>query len=217
VITNLCFHGVGVCTREREAGEAHYWVRESHFFRMLDEIVSHENVRLSFDDGNVSDAAIALPALEDRGLSGTFFALAGRLDDAASLSPADLRLLTAAGMRVGTHGWSHISWCAMSDDVAARELVEARAVLAEASRSEVDEAAVPLGRYDRGVIRRLKLCEYTTVYTSDRFRARPGAWLQSRYSVTADDTRESIRARILRRPGMREARGVLASMVKRTR
>jgi peptidoglycan/xylan/chitin deacetylase (PgdA/CDA1 family) len=217
VIKNICFHGIGVCTREREEGESRYWVRETHFLRMLDEIATHANVRLSFDDGNISDAAVALPAMEDRGLTGTFFALAGRLDDPASLSPGDLRILRTAGMQVGNHGWSHISWRGMSDEVAARELVEARAALGEASRGPVDEAALPLGKYDRRVINQLKLSGYAGVYSSDRFPARPNSWFQARYSVTAEDTRESIRALILRRPGLSDAQSVLKSAIKRWR
>lgn len=217
MIKNICFHGIGVCTREREEGESRYWVRETHFLRMLDEIATHANVRLSFDDGNISDAAVALPAMEDRGLTGTFFALAGRLDDPASLSPGDLRILRTAGMQVGNHGWSHISWRGMSDEVAARELVEARAALGEASRGPVDEAALPLGQYDRRVINQLKLSGYAGVYSSDRFPARPNSWFQARYSVTAEDTRESIRALILRRPGLSDAQSVLKSAIKRWR
>ena len=217
MIKNICFHGIGVCTREREEGESRYWVRETHFLRMLDEIATHTNVRLSFDDGNISDAAVALPAMEDRGLTGTFFALAGRLDDPASLSPGDLRIMRTAGMQVGNHGWSHISWRGMSDEVAARELVEARAALGEASRGPVDEAALPLGQYDRRVINQLKLSGYAGVYSSDRFPARPNSWFQARYSVTAEDTRESIRALILRRPGLSDAQSVLKSAIKRWR
>jgi len=217
VITNICFHGIGVCTREREEGEARYWVRETHFLRMLDEIATHPDVRLSFDDGNVSDAAIALPAMEDRGLTGTFFALAGRLDDPASLTARDLGLLRDAGMAIGNHGWSHIPWRGMSDKVATRELVEARVVLSAASGGPVDEAALPLGRYDRGLLRRLRASSYAAVYTSDRFPARAESWFQARYSVTAEDTRESIRDLILRRPGLDAARNVLKRADKRVR
>ena len=214
---NICFHGVGVCAREREEGEARYWVREAHFFRMLDEIAEHDDVRISFDDGNVSDAAIALPAMQDRGLTGSFFALAGRLEDPASLTPADLQVLRDAGMTIGTHGWSHVPWRGLSETDARRELYEARSALAEASAGPVDEAALPLGRYDRQLVQRLKDADYTTVYSSDRFPARSDAWFQARYSVTADDTRESIREIIDHRPLMQDARNALKSAVKRAR
>ena len=217
MITNVCFHGIGRCEREREAGEAHYWVTVDAFARILDEVHGRPGVVLSFDDGNRSDADVALPALTDRGLTGTFFALAGRLDDPASLSPRDLVELRTAGMEIGSHGWAHIPWRGLSDQDVQRELGDARVALAEASGAEIHDAAMPLGRYDRRLLTQLKARDYRTVFTSDRFRARTGAWLQARYSVTAEDTPDSVR-RILDGAGrMREARNALASAVKRVR
>ncbi|WP_375386195.1 polysaccharide deacetylase family protein [uncultured Microbacterium sp.] len=217
MIRHICFHGVGTCVREREEGEARYWVRESHFLRILDEIAGRDDVRVSFDDGNVSDVAVALPAMQERGIGGTFFALAGRLQDSASLSPSDLRLLRSAGMDIGSHGWEHIPWRGMNNDEARRELIDARAVLSEASGARVLKAALPLGRYDRLLVQRLKGAGYSTVYSSDRFPARADAWFQARYSVTADDSRESIRALLTRKPGMQDARNAIKSAIKRVR
>lgn len=217
MITHICFHGIGTCTKEREPGEARYWMAEETFFRVLDAVVDEPNVRLSFDDGNRSDVDVALPALEDRGMDATFFALAGRLDDAASLSATDLKDLRARGMRIGNHGWSHAPWRRLSDDDAQRELVDARRALEEAAEVRITEAAFPLGRYDRRLLAQLRPLNYTTVYSSDRFPARRSAWLQARYSVTSEDTAESVRAIVLRPPGLHEARNLLASGVKRVR
>lgn len=214
---NLCFHGIGVQPREREPGESRYWVTESQFLRLLDEIQAEPHVRLSFDDGNRSDFEIALPALTERGLTASFFVIAGRLDDPASLSGADLRQLRAAGMEIGSHSWSHISLRHLSPSDAQHELVDARATLAEASDGAIDDIALPLGQYDRGLLNRLRGLGYRTVFTSDRFPARRTAWLQARYSVTARDDAASIRAILAHRPGLKDARNVLASLVKRTR
>jgi peptidoglycan/xylan/chitin deacetylase (PgdA/CDA1 family) len=217
VTANICFHGIGMCTREREPGEAQFWVRETHFLRMLDEIAEHPGVRVSFDDGNVSDAAIALPALQDRGLTASFFALAGRLDDPASLTPTDLQLLRGAGMTIGTHGWSHISWRGLSDTAARQELFEARIVLSEASAGRVDEAALPLGGYDRGLVKRLKGAEYATVYSSDRYAGGARSWLRGRYEVTAEDSRESLRAMLTRRRTLTDVGSAVATGLRRVR
>jgi peptidoglycan/xylan/chitin deacetylase (PgdA/CDA1 family) len=217
MIINLCFHGIGTIVSEREAGESKYWVTEKNFQRILDEVFESPRVRLSFDDGNRSDVDIALPALRQRALSASFFPLAGRLTDPASLAAADLRALRHAGMVIGSHGWTHTPLRGLGEPDARRELVDARAVLAEASNGEISDAALPLGRYDRRLLRRLKLHGYRTVYTSDRMPARPTAWLQSRYSVTAEDTVESIRSVIRRRPGLREMRNLAASGIKRVR
>lgn len=214
---NLCFHGIGSIGREREAGESQYWVSEDRFFHILDVVAEHPSVRLSFDDGNRSDIEIALPALRERVLYASFFALAGRLDDSASLSPQDLRELRSAGMAIGNHGWTHTPWRGLTAADAQRELVDAREALAEASSGPIDDAALPLGRYDRSLLQRLTRIGYGKVYTSDRFPARSSTWLQSRYSVTAADTAESVRRLLTRPPGAAELRVLASSAFKRVR
>lgn len=214
---NLCFHGVGVCRSEREPGESRYWITEDVFQRVLDGVAGREDVGLSFDDGNRSDVEIALPALRARGLSATFFALAGRLDDPASVDAGDLRSLHEAGMAIGSHGWAHIPWRGLDASQARREFIDARTALQEAAGTRVTEAAMPLGRYDRRALRALKRAGYDTVYSSDRFPARPGSWLQARYSVTSEDTVESILAVVRHRPGVADAKSLAKSLVKRIR
>ena len=214
---HLCFHGVGTCVNEREPGESRYWIRESVFLGLLEALADHPEVRLSFDDGNRSDIGIALPALRARDRRATFFPLAGRLDDPASLSAVDLRALRANGMSIGSHGWSHVPWRGLSTADAQRELVDARRVLEEASGGAVTEAALPLGRYDRESLRRLRQSGYRAVYTSDRYPTRSGSWLRARYSVTADDTVGSVMAIACRGHGIRDARNLAKSLVKRVR
>ncbi|WP_405218126.1 polysaccharide deacetylase family protein [Agrococcus sp. Ld7] len=214
---NLCFHGIGTDPTERERGESRYWVTETLFLRVLDRVGPMPWVSLSFDDGNLSDADIALPALRERGLTATFFVLAGRLHDPASLSSLHLRTLAAAGMRIGTHGWDHRSWRNLTDAAARRELIDARATLSEASGTDITEAALPMGQYDRATLARLRAASYSAVYTSDRYPARDQSWLRPRYSVAADDTVESVLRIAQGRPGFRAARNALASSVKRRR
>ncbi len=217
MIINMCFHGIGRCVAEREPGESRYWVDEELFLRVLDEVVDRSDVRLSFDDGNSSDFELALPALRERGLTATFFALAGRLDDPVSLGRSELRELRSAGMEVGSHGWAHVPWRGLNEADARRELIEARGALAEASAGAIDEAAMPLGRYDRQLLARLRAAEYRAVFTSDRLPARPDAWLQPRYSVTATDTVDSVRAFLSQRASLRNVRNIAAGFVKRIR
>lgn len=217
MIRNLCFHGVGKLKKEREPGEARYWVSEGLFHAVLDEVASYPHVRLSFDDGNKSDILVALPALRERGLGAAFFPLAGRLQDPDSLDDFDLKELRSAGMEIGSHGWAHVPWRRLSNEQARREFVEAREVLTRASAGPIQKVALPLGRYDRAVLRRLKEVGYVTVYTSDRMPAQAHSWLQARYSITADDTIDSVRAMLTRRPGRGEARNLAASLVKRLR
>ena len=51
-VTNVCFHGVGTLDREREPGEASYWVGRDVFLQILDALVGRPDVRISFDDGS---------------------------------------------------------------------------------------------------------------------------------------------------------------------
>lgn len=217
-LVNVCFHGIGTPAREREPGEAAYWIPPDAFLRILDELAGRPDVRISFDDSNVSDVEVGLPALRERGLSATFFALAGRLGAPGSLGAADLRELVAAGMTIGSHGTDHVPWRGLTPAGVRRELLEAPAVLGEAAGVPVRDAALPLGRYDRTTLGHLRRLGYRSVHTSDRRRAREGAWLQPRYSVRAGDDAGSVRARVLAPPGPQvRLRGAAAGLVKRWR
>jgi peptidoglycan/xylan/chitin deacetylase (PgdA/CDA1 family) len=214
---NVCFHGIGFPGRTIDDDEARYWVSRDAYLRILDELATWPATTISFDDGNASDVEIGLPALAERGLSATFFVLAGRLDTSGSLSTDEVAALWQAGMRVGSHGMNHVSWRAMPPAVRQRELVEARATIA-AIVGEVTEAALPRGQYDRTTLAWLRRLDYRAVHTSDRRPAVTGAWLQPRFSVTADDTPETlVRAALAPRPAPERAMLELKGLVKRWR
>jgi peptidoglycan/xylan/chitin deacetylase (PgdA/CDA1 family) len=217
-VVHLCFHGIGRPQRELEAGEEKYWVDEDTYLAVLDDIAERPYVRISFDDGNASDLDIGLPGLRERGLTATFFVLAGRLDSPGSLGADGVRELQNHGMAVGTHGMDHRPWPGMDDATAQAELVDARARLEEVTGRPVDLAALPLGRYDRRVLSRLRRLGYRHVHTSDRRRARAGAWLQPRFSVRAGDTVSSLGTEIFAPVGrLARARAEAAGLVKRWR
>ncbi len=215
---NICFHGIGTPERALEPGEDAYWISPYLYEQVLDEVAGRADVRLSFDDGNRSDVDIALQGLLDRGLTATFFPLAGRLETGGSLDPADLRALRAAGMNVGSHGMDHRPWRGLTPSERRRELVEAREQLSEAAGAPIEEVALPLGRYDRDVLGALRATGYRRVHSSDRRPARPAAWLQPRYSVRRGDTLESVRRDILTPPApLRRLRSEAVGVVKRLR
>jgi peptidoglycan/xylan/chitin deacetylase (PgdA/CDA1 family) len=181
---NLCFHGIGEPQRVLEPGEGDYWVSVSQFEELLNEIGDRPDVRLSFDDGNVSDVELALPRLRERGLTATFFLLAGRVGTKGSIGPNDVRILRREGMQIGSHGFAHRSWRHMDPAAEHQELVVAAEQLAElADGQPIREAACPLGDYDRGCLNALRARGYRHVYTSDRLPAVPDRWLQPRYSL----------------------------------
>lgn len=188
MIINICFHGIGVPKRTLEQDEAGYWIESGLFEEVLDHFGSRQDVRLSFDDGNRSDLDHGLEGLLRRGLTGSFFPLAGRLDQEGSLRRDDLRAIAKAGMVIGSHGMDHLPWRGMNDHDLDRELITARDTLSEVAGRPITQAALPLGRYDRRVLRRLRALTYRRVFSSDRAPATDGAWLQPRYSVRDTDT-----------------------------
>jgi peptidoglycan/xylan/chitin deacetylase (PgdA/CDA1 family) len=217
-VRRVCFHGLGTPPRALEPGEDRYWVAVNVFRAMLDVIAAIPEVSISFDDGNASDAEIALGALRERGLSASFFVLAGRLGSSGSLDADGLRELVRSGMTVGNHGMDHRSWRRLSARDRDRELVDARAAIAATIGREVDEAAVPFGAYDRRLLSELRRLGYATVYTSDGVVARSGEWLQPRLSVVATDTAETLRGALLARPSRLErAQASVKRCLKRMR
>ncbi|WP_125038225.1 polysaccharide deacetylase family protein [Nocardioides sp. LS1] len=218
----LCFHGIGEPRRTLEPGEARYWIGVETFRAVLDRVAAMprtpQPVRITFDDGNVSDVETALPELTARGLKATFFVLAGRLDEPGSLSRDHVRTLVTEGMGVGSHGMDHRPWVGMDDVTRRRELVEARDHLREVTGTPIDEAALPLGRYDRRLLRQLRSLGYRHVHTSDRAWARPDAWLQPRFSLRDTDTIENVHTEMLTRPSFaRRAERTAVGWVKRLR
>ena len=194
---NICFHGIGSPQRSLERDEDRYWISKDLYSRILMEVAERRDVAISFDDGNISDIEVGLEGLLQHKLTATFFVLAGRLGHGGSLAPRDLEDLLRQGMRIGTHGMDHVFWRSLTPAQQHSELIEARQEISDAARAPVIEAALPHGMYDRGTLSDLRRLGYQRVFSSDRRRAKDGAWLQPRFSVLADDTIESIRSRIL--------------------
>ncbi len=217
-VVGICFHGVGVPGPGLEPEAEEYFVSRDLFLAVLDELTKHTAVDLTFDDGYASDVDIALPALQERGLSASYFPLAGRLGSPGRLDAAGVRALALAGMTVGSHGMRHRSWRGLDAQSAEEELTIARSVIAEAAAEPVTSAACPFGAYDRRVLAALRRHGYTRIFTSDRRRARRGDWLQPRYSIRRDDTVRTVREDILApRPAHERLRGGVVGWVKACR
>jgi peptidoglycan/xylan/chitin deacetylase (PgdA/CDA1 family) len=199
-VHGVCFHGVGVPKRALDPGEEHYWISVDAFHGVLDAITERSDVRISFDDGNASDLEVGLEALLERDLVASFFVLAGRIGSSGSLDADGLRELHRRGMTVGTHGMDHRPWRGLASPDRDRELIEARERIAEVIGCPVDEAAVPMGLYDRRALADLRRLGYAAVHTSERMPGKKGAWLQPRFSIVAGDTAESVERTALSAP-----------------
>jgi peptidoglycan/xylan/chitin deacetylase (PgdA/CDA1 family) len=184
---NLTFHGIGRTERALEPGEELFWLDEHEFECALDSVAGRSDVHLTFDDGNASDVAHALPQLHRRGLTATFFVVAGRLGTPGFLDETGVRALAEAGMGIGCHGMRHRPWRRLDRPALWEEVVEARRVLEQAANRPVTEAACPFGSYDRRVLSFLRTHGYRRAFTSDSGTVRSGAWIQARNSVRAGE------------------------------
>lgn len=200
-VVNLTFHGVGSQVRTPEAGEDELWLTYREFDELLDAVAGRSDVRLTFDDGNISDIEVVLPRLRTRGLSATFFVVAGRLGERGYVGADDVADLASAGMGIGVHGMWHRSWRGLDDDELHLELVAARGYLEDIVGVPITMAACPFGSYDRRVLRELRKLGYTRVFTSDGGMSAPDAWLQPRNTVRRGEGRLALERALGPRPG----------------
>lgn len=217
-LVNLTFHGIGTPRRALAGGERATWIDIRGFLHLMDRVAGRPDVRVTFDDGNASDVDVALPALLDRGLVGEFFVCAGLLGGPGRISASGLRELVAAGMPVGSHGWGHRDWRRVRDRTAVQEFLDAPKAIEDVTGMPVRHAAVPFGSYDRTVLAAMRRAGMTCVYTSDRGRVRPNAWLQPRNSVPHDAGDEWAHRVLDRAPSPRHwPRRTAVRLVKRYR
>lgn len=94
-------------------------------------------VGLTFDDGLREHAALVLPILQERGVSATFYVLAGAFGARSTLgrkvhhlTKEEVQSLAGAGMEVGSHSSSHPVLSRLGPDQLEREVAGSREDLA---------------------------------------------------------------------------------------
>lgn len=107
-------------------------------------------VVLTFDDGHVSNARLALPELRRRGMRATFFITTQHVGRRAEYCSAEqLRELAAAGMSVGAHGHTHRFLNDLGDAELAGEVRASQEILRDSLGAAAREMSFPGGRFDR--------------------------------------------------------------------
>ncbi|WP_377194781.1 polysaccharide deacetylase family protein [Ruegeria meonggei] len=196
-LIGLNFHGIGSPARELEEDEAPYWLSETQFTEILDRVAASPDPSafvLTFDDGNLSDYEIVLPALIQRGLTARFFVLTGRLDEPGSLARDHVTALLASGMGVGSHGIDHVAWSDLDAAALEREIVQSRDALQTLCGHPVTDAGIPFGKYNARVLRALRRNGYRTAFSSDAGYMTDTAFLRPRTSLRGDMTQAEIGA-----------------------
>ena len=184
----LTFHGLGTPTRTLPAGEDNYWLDAGFYGEILDRVVGRPDVAITFDDSNLSDYEIAVPALVARRLKATFFVVSERIDQPGFLTRGQIDDMVRAGMGIGSHGTQHRPWATLAAKDLHEELNASRATLEDLLGSPVREAACPYGSYNRRVLNALRAAGYQRVYTSDKGQARTDEWLSARNTIMRTHT-----------------------------
>jgi peptidoglycan/xylan/chitin deacetylase (PgdA/CDA1 family) len=188
----LNFHGIGPISRSVCDGEQDCWLDFKQFEAILDLVYNKPNVLLTFDDGNISDVELALPALLQRGLTASFFLCSGRLNQPTFLSSEHVKYLVDQGMHIGSHGISHRSWRGLSRYELQTELSKSRQELEDICGMPVNKVACPFGGYNRTVLRAIKTAGYFQVYTSDDGWTESSSWFQARNTILRSYTIEDV-------------------------
>lgn len=123
-------------------------------------------VMISFDDGDLSDVAHALPCLVRQRLRAVFFVTSQNLGGNGWISAQQLRQLAEAGMHVGSHGASHRFLSSLTDAQLREELLASRDALEQAGGRRVDWLALPGGRGSAEVSRTAHALGYQRVFGS---------------------------------------------------
>ena len=159
----LMYHGIHSDAHSRGRYDPVYSVTPDEFVTQLDWLVdnSYRSVRLhhltqgadnakdiviSFDDGDVSNAEVALPLLRERGMVAEFFVTSDFVGQAGMLTTTDLHALVGAGMGVQAHGRTHRYLDDLSSAELDAELSESKRSLEAATGKIVNAIALPGGR-----------------------------------------------------------------------
>ena len=134
----LTLHGLGEPHAGVDEEERQYWWSSSAFARLLDSIGDRSpsinpKISITFDDGNASDALLALPELARRDLKASFFICAGRIGTKHYLDKSMIADLVQSGMYIGSHGMHHRDWRTLSASELGEEISAARRKLEDVS------------------------------------------------------------------------------------
>ncbi|HLI33949.1 MAG TPA: polysaccharide deacetylase family protein [Terriglobia bacterium] len=145
---------------------------------------------ITFDDGHLSAYQHALPLLEEHGLKGVFFILAGWTQNRRDyMTWSQVREIVALGHRVQSHGWSHRFLTHCSPSELENELLRSKQALEEHLGISVDSLSAPGGRWDARVLRVCAKAGYRFLYISNpwlRSRKQDGIELRGRLTIQRD-------------------------------
>lgn len=188
----LMYHGISTkprynCVTQDNFKEQLTWLKENYVFVPLSELVnnlhftSQNNLKLisiTFDDGFVNFAELALPILKEFQCHATVFIPSGKAGQYNDWDEQDsrfckmhimtfdqIRRLPADLVEIGSHGISHTPLNRLTHQEIAKEIIESRHEIEQQIGRPVRFFAFPFGIYPFG--RMLHFYEYVKRFLSD--------------------------------------------------
>jgi peptidoglycan/xylan/chitin deacetylase (PgdA/CDA1 family) len=177
------YHDVSATPVRMTGGSAYFSVSEASFIRQLAtlhdaglrgcsiaELLSDDAPRavaISFDDGDLGQAARGFPALAARGMTATFFVTTSWIGTPGYASWDQLKEMRSAGMSIESHTHTHPFLSELSADALRDELRRSRDLLNEHLDQKTSMLALPGGDAPRAELRGMLAEEgYAVVATS---------------------------------------------------
>lgn len=158
---------------------------------------------LTFDDGNSSDAEIALPLLSAMNCSATFFLIADKIDTPGYISCAQARELLANDMVLGSHSVTHQDMRMLTVSQQREELMASKMRIEDIVGSPVRYFSFPYGKFNPALLQMALDCGYENVFTSQHGIARLPCAVLPRNSINGamswDAVLKTLEARALTR------------------
>jgi peptidoglycan/xylan/chitin deacetylase (PgdA/CDA1 family) len=221
--TVLMYHRLGEGTLPgREDGEEIYAISPESFAEHLDaleasrasvvplsEIVESTSalgdrpVALTFDDGNATDADVALPALTRRSLTAAFFISPALIGARGYMAWPDVAELSRAGMLVGAHGLDHTLLDTLHGEALHAHLLEARRLMEDRLGRRPTVLSLPGGAGGRAAFAAALECGFSAVCDSRPRRVVAGCTDRPipRFALRRGSRAETAQALAEQRPG----------------
>ncbi len=126
-----------------------------------------KSVSITFDDGQISDYDIVLPALIERKMKATFYIITDFVGKPGYLSWKYIREMHDSGMEIGSHSCSHRCMPDLREEEIKREIVESRKILEDQLGTMVQSFSIPFGFADKMIINMAYDAGYRSVCTSE--------------------------------------------------
>jgi len=162
-----------------------HWLKENGFVVVTlfdkEEELSANKVIITFDDGEMNNCLNAFPELKSLGFCAYFFIIAKRVGKEGYMGWDELKKMHEAGMRIGSHGFSHEILTNLKNTQIEEELSASKKFLQRNLGAPIDSLSVPRGFCSDKIIQMAYEAGYKQIFISDR----PGDLTKKCYSRVA--------------------------------